>query len=68
MTMFLIVLFAHLGRDNEVILFPAKLLNCLTQYDFGLSTRVDLGSVEEVDTGIVCSLDAVKCSFLSTTN
>jgi len=44
---------AYLGRNDEVILLPAKLLNGLSEHNFRLSTGVDLGCVEEVDTGIV---------------
>lgn len=54
---------AYLGRNDQVILLPAKLLNGFSQNDLGLSAGVDLGSVEKVDAGIVGSLNAVEGGF-----
>ena len=49
-----------LCRNNQVISFPAKLFDGLTHHNFRFAFSVTLGTVEEVDPGIVCSFHAFE--------
>jgi len=49
-----------LGRDDEVVALPAKLLDRLPHHPLRLSRGIALGAVEEVDAGVVCGFHAGK--------
>lgn len=49
---------AYLGRDDQVVPLPSKLLDRLAHDDLGLALGVHLGRVEEVDAAVVRRLHA----------
>lgn len=52
---------AYFCRDNNVISFPAELLDSLTHHPFGFSSGVALSTIEEVDPSIVGGFHACEC-------
>lgn len=53
----------YLGRDDEIVSLPAKLLDGLAHDLFGLTLRVHLGTVKEVDTDVVGGFHAGEGAF-----
>lgn len=53
----------YLGRNDEIILLPSKLLDCFAENNLRLSAGIYLRRVKEVHACVVCSFHTIECGF-----
>ena len=51
----------YLCRHDDVIPFPAKVLDSTAYYFFALAPSVAFGTIEEVDSDVICGFEACEC-------
>jgi hypothetical protein len=54
----------YLGHNNNLVSREVKLLDSLSQDDFGKAVRVIVGGVERLNSSIVCCFNMLQCFFL----